>query len=319
MNRHNSATQDKLGKQMALAALAAGLLPCVVSTSAQEAKPAAAGPDKAPFNTAAANKSSKPAEEKNVSGIMDNSFLIEEAYNQEPGIVQHILTGFYGVNKMGGPDDQAFNLSFTQEWPVLSQTHQFSYTVPYSLVDSGGQRDNGIGDILLNYRYQAYFDEPNLRAFAPRFSLVLPTGDVDRGFGDDTLGFQWNLPFSTAIGDKWFAHANAGLTFLPDAGPKPRHDLLHYNLGASTIYAATSDLHFMLEWVGSWNDQFDVTAGSSHEFESLIMPGVRKAFNFENGSQWVVGLGVPIGLTGSAPDIGVFLYLSFEHGLGKSK
>ena len=38
---------------------------------------------------------------------------------------------------------------------------------------------------------------------------------------------------------------------LPEAAPQPRHDLLHYNLGASLIYAARSDLHFMLEWIGN--------------------------------------------------------------------
>jgi hypothetical protein len=30
-----------------------------------------------------------------VDGIMDNSFLIEEAYNQEKGVVQHIFTAIY--------------------------------------------------------------------------------------------------------------------------------------------------------------------------------------------------------------------------------
>ena len=30
-------------------------------------------------------------------GIQDNSFFIEEAYNQEAGVVQHILNGWYSV------------------------------------------------------------------------------------------------------------------------------------------------------------------------------------------------------------------------------
>jgi hypothetical protein len=43
------------------------------------------------------------------------------------------------------------------------------------------------------------------------------------------------------------------------------------------------------------------------------MPGIRKAFKLDNGSQWVVGVGVPIGVTRTAPEVGAFLYTSFEH------
>ena len=257
--------------------------------------------------------------ERNVDGIMDNSFLVEEAYNQEPGVVQHILTTAYSVDRMGGPDDQSWNLAFTQEWPVFSQKHQLSYTVPYNYVRSGGLSDDGVGDVLLNYRYQAYYDEKTLRAFAPRFSLVLPTGDAQRGFGEDTVGSQVNLPFSTALGDKWFVHLNAGTTFLPDAASATGRGLWHYNLGASAIYAATRNIHFLVEWLGVWNETPNANGNLHHEFASVISPGVRKAFNFQSGSQLVLGVAAPIGLTGSAPDYGVFLYFSFEHSFLKGK
>src|SRR5437867_2660866 len=253
------------------------------------------------------------AAERNVEGVLDNSFFIEEAYNQEPGVVQHIFNAVYGFRPANGSDEHDFDFAFTQEWPLFSQTHQFSYTLLYSFSEIGRHEENGFGDMLLNYRYQAWFETNTLTAFAPRFSLILPTGDAKRGFGNDTVGYQWSLPFSTTLGDFWFAHANAGLTFLPDAGPAPRHDLLGYNLGASLIYAATPTLNFMLEWIGIWKDSPDHTGRVGQEFSSLISPGVRRAFNFPGGSQFVVGLGVPIGLTRSAPDIGAFLYLSFEH------
>jgi hypothetical protein len=250
-----------------------------------------------------------------VDGIMDNSFFVEEAYNQEPGIVQHIFTGLYSVSRFSSTDDERVDFGFTDEWPVFSQTHQLSYSVPYSFVRTQGQWTDGVGDMLLNYRYQALFKEDTLTALAPRFSLVLPTGDEDRGFGYGTIGYQWNLPFSTAIGDRLFAHANAGLTFLPDVGEQPEHDLLHYNLGASLIYCFNSNFHFMLEWVGVWNETVGISNGTEHEFASIISPGVRYAFNFRNGSQLVLGLAVPLGLTSSTSDIGGLLYLSFEHRL----
>jgi hypothetical protein len=248
-----------------------------------------------------------------VDGIKDNSFLIEEAYNQEPGEVQHIFNAAYYQNRQAGPDDQIWSLNFTQEWPLFSQRHQFSYTVPYFFADTGRQSDNGIGDVMLNYRFQAYYNEEHLRAFAPRASLVLPTGPPELGLGEDTVGAQFNLPFSSAWGDRWFTHFNAGLTYLPDAYSTGQRAALNYNLGASAIYALTSDLHFLLEFTTTWLNVPDNGGGLDYKFLPLISPGVRKAFNFANDSQLVLGLAAPIGLNATAPDFGVFFYVSFEH------
>jgi hypothetical protein len=255
------------------------------------------------------------AEEENsppIDGIMDNSFLVEEAYNQEPGIVQHIFTGAYSVDRISNTAERRLDFSFTQEWPVFGQTHQFSYTIPYSVVKDSGHWENGIGDVLLNYRYQAYFDEKSLTALAPRFSLVLPTGDERKEFGNGTLGYQWNLPFSTTFGDRWFAHANAGLTFLPSAGLKPGHDLLNYNLGGSVIYCANRRLNFMLEWVGAWNQGLRGSRVEDHIFLSVLSPGIRYAFNLAEETQIVIGFGVPIGLNRDTPELAGLLYFSFE-------
>ena len=81
------------------------------------------------------------ASEPLAKGIQDNSFFIEEAYNQEPGVVQHIFNlaiDFTNGSREIGP-------SFTQEWPVFSQTHQFSYTIPYVFTED----DNGMVELLL--------------------------------------------------------------------------------------------------------------------------------------------------------------------------
>src|SRR5580765_8093872 len=126
------------------------------------------------FEVPAAEPGAGPVRERNVDGIMDNSFLVEEAYNQEPGVVQHILTAAYGLNRLHGPDENRLDSSFTQEWPLFSQTHQLSYTLFGSIAKTGGRSENGFGDMMINYRYQAWYDESTLTAFAPRFSLVLP-------------------------------------------------------------------------------------------------------------------------------------------------
>jgi hypothetical protein len=244
---------------------------------------------------------------------MDNSFLVEEAYNQEAGIVQHILTAAYSVDRISNTGERRLDFSFTQEWPVPGQTHQLSYTIPYSVVKDSGRWENGIGDVLLNYRYQAYFNEKTLTAFAPRFSLVLPTGDERNGFGNGTLGYQWNLPFSTTFGDRWYTHANAGLTFLPRAGLSPGHDLLNYNLGASVIFCANNRLNFLLEWVATWNQGLRGSRAEHHVLLSVLSPGVRYAINLAEETQIVIGFGLPIGLNSATPELAGLLYFSFEH------
>lgn len=52
------------------------------------------------------------AQDKKEGPIQDNSFLVEEAYNQEPGVVQHIST----FTRFQESKDWIY--TFTQEWPV---------------------------------------------------------------------------------------------------------------------------------------------------------------------------------------------------------
>jgi hypothetical protein len=249
-------------------------------------------------------------------GIMDNSFLVEEAYNQEPGVVQHITSGLISWERLDGADDRSLVLGFTQEWPVPGQKHQLSYTIPYTRLEGPDASDDGIGDVFVNYRYQAHYDGSKLSAFAPRLSLILPTGDPDRGLGNDTLGLQLNLPYSRALGDRFYVHTNAGATLLPDAADGVDRQLFH--VGASGIVAATRTLHVLLEGVGVWNEVVDGSGQDDREFVALVSPGARYAFNLESGSQLVLGAAAPFGATGSAPDFGLLLYVSFEHRFRKT-
>ena len=247
------------------------------------------------------------ASELLAKGIQDNSFFVEEAYNQEPGVVQHILN--VPINFING--SREITPSFTQEWPVFSQTHQFSYTIPYAFTEE----DNGMEDMRLNYRLQALTEDEWTPAFAPRLSLVLPTGDRDKGLGTGVVGYETNLPFSKIISDRWTLHFNAGISVFPNARD---HHLTNYNLGASAIYAVSRDFNLMLETVAGWNE--DITEGElapeptvDRATTALVSPGARYAFNLPNDAQLVVGVALPIGLTSDSPDWGMFFYCSFEH------
>ncbi len=236
--------------------------------------------------------------------IEDNSFLIEEAYNQEKGVFQYINT-FYR-ERSGN-----WGYSFTNEMPIKKQQHQFSYTI--NLARSGGT--TRFGDTYINYRYQMKgLREEEKVAVAPRFSIILPTGSYRRETGSGALGFQFNLPVSVTHSRKFVTHWNAGTTLIPRSrnSAGDRANTKGFNLGQSTVFLAKPNLNVLLETV--WNSNENVVARNRTEREHslLLNPAIRWAWNMKNGLQIVPGIGVPIGIGPSRGERGVFLYLSLE-------
>lgn len=241
--------------------------------------------------------------------IQDNSFLMEEAYNQEPGVIQHI--NFF--TRMS--QDRSWLYSFTQEWPMTGQKNQFSYTIVGTHSGSFPGSGAGIGDTAINYRYQLVGTGETRLAIAPRFSVLIPSGDsrVGRGFGG--TGLQTNTAISFVMVPKLVAHTNFGATWVPHAKNEfgDRAGTASYNLGQSFIWLAKPNFNVMLETV--LNDfSYVVSPGKTERGKDLLIsPGVRWAYNFKNGLQIVPGVAFPIGAGPSSGDHGVIFYLSFEH------
>ena len=239
--------------------------------------------------------------------ISDNSFLVEEAYNQEPGVVQHISA----FQLFRGADAWAY--SFTQEWPLFGRTHQLSFTLPIRRIHDGASVATGLGDVAVNYRFQV--TEAERLSVAPRLSLLLPTGRAKSDLGAGTLGVQVNVPASVVVASKVVTHWNAGGTVTPSAknAVGDKATTVAYNLGASLVWLARPTFNALLEIV--WTREEAVTGpGRSAASDGLsISPGIRWAYNFSSGLQIVPGIAFPIGLGPSAGDDAVLLYLSFEH------
>jgi hypothetical protein len=237
--------------------------------------------------------------------IMDNSFLIEEAYNQEPGVVQHIST-FVRTEGLGG-----WLATFTQEWPLLSQRHQLGFTLPVQHDGTAG----GVGDIAIHYRRQLREIRPQL-AIAPRLSLILPTGNRDEGRGKGSPGVEVALPVSYVLNSRFVGHTNGGLTFTPaaEAPNGDRDAVMETFIGQSIVFLAHRNINLMAEL--AWDVEESVVAtGVVDRTESFFFaPGLRMAINLESGAQIVPGIAVPIGLGPSRGDRAVFVYLSVEHG-----
>jgi hypothetical protein len=243
-------------------------------------------------------------------GIQDNSFLVEEAYNQNFGVVQHIssFTRFW--------NSQDWNYTFTQEWPVPADARQqLSYSLAVLYAGAFPGSGAGIGDVFLNYRYQLVGSGDTRVAFAPRLSLIFPAGDSTLGRGQGSFGMQTSLPLSVVLGRKIVSHWDAGATVFPRAqdASGDRAVVAGYNFGQSFIWLTHTRFNVLLETVFASSQTVlgrDRTQWSNSLF---LSPGIRWAHNFRNGLQIVPGIGIPIGVGPSDGEKAILLYLSFEH------
>ena len=242
--------------------------------------------------------------------IEDNSFFVEEAFNQEDGVVQHISTW----TLFSTPSKEAL-YTFTQEWPLWGFRNQFSYTVLHQSVNPSGT--SGLGDMLVTYRYQL-FTAGDWAAVSPRFSLIVPTGNRDQGLGWGTAGFQIALPVSKRLSENFIAHMNIlgtfhpGVTHVTATGKEVKHSLTGFAFGGSVLWLAADFLNIMLELMSESSSSIDARGNVVHETGAVVSPGVRFAIDIGE-LQIVPGVGVPLRFREGGQDTGVFLYLSFEH------
>lgn len=242
--------------------------------------------------------------------IEDNSYFIEEAYNQEDRVVQHINNARISLLSS---HDLAY--SFTQEWPVFSQKHQFSYTIGFSSLNSGNVF--GFNDVMLNYRYQLT-DHDAVVTLAPRISLIIPTGNAKKDLGTGVVGYQFNLPASKRISNKFVCHANVGFTLLPNVESTGEDNLIYHNTysflnsGVSAIWLMSYRTNFMLEVLYTLMHEAGTSSDMATNSQAFISPGFRHAFDLKK-LQIVPGVAVPILLQNESAEFGLFFYLSFEH------
>ena len=239
--------------------------------------------------------------------ITDNSFFVEEAFNQERGVFQNI----FGAARLQGN----WTATFTQEWPVTSQAHQFSYTVAW--LDAGAHA--GAGDTLLNYRYQASEEGPGRVAISPRASLILPSGRARNGLGWGSPGLQLNVPVSKQTGD-WYWHWNGGMAWLQHAEARFESDdggtvvrrasVVSPFVAGSAIYRLKPMLHLMMESVASF-EQSPAESGKVRDTVFTLSPGFRGGWNVGD-KQVVAGFAAPISWSADTRVTGAFLYLSYE-------
>jgi hypothetical protein len=246
--------------------------------------------------------------DKFLPAIEDNSMFIEEAYNQEDRVVQHISNLVFLPNMKDN-----YYYAFTQEWPAFGLKHQLSYTVQYNSYNRGDI--TGFGDILINYRYQLSYKE-NFIACSPRLSIIIPSGDKNKGLGSGSWGLQTNLPLSKRWSNHFSNHFNFGVNYLFKVKENDisfNKSLVSYFAGISSIWLISEKFNLMLECLTNFNANPDLKNKVIYTNQTILAPAFRYAINIKK-LQIVPGVSLPLtfekNLKASA---GAFFYLSFEH------
>jgi hypothetical protein len=238
-----------------------------------------------------------------------NSFLVEEAFTQEAGVVEHI--GAFRFSRQSG----TWEYSLTQEWPLFNAKHQLSFTLPFEWEPVATEGATGMGDAEVSYGYQLMADDRSGIFVSPRLGLVLPTGDVERGRGAGAPGVEASLPVSISVSRDVVANWNLGASYTPSArNPQgDEADMVRYELGGSLIWMARPLLGLITGAVWESGDEVDGRGETSRSNRLLVAPGIRGTVNLGRGLQLVPGIMVPIGLGPSDGERAIYLFLSLEH------
>ncbi len=249
--------------------------------------------------------------------IEDNSMYIEEAFNQERAIIQHISNLIV--------DKDGLQYVFTQEIPMPNEKNQLSIGIVYNALKTkptGSQSHGGFGDLYINYR-PMLMNKTDWALVIPRFTVIAPTGNAKYGFGSGGWGAQFNLAVTKRLNSKITTHWNAGSTRIfkehfyaantnGELQLARQKSHTSYNVGASAIYLVSNSFNFMLEYIAGFNRGFGELGQTQRVNETVINPGFRFAIN-AGITQIVPGLGIPLNFVdGKHVSTGTFVYLSIE-------
>lgn len=219
--------------------------------------------------------------------IEANGFFVEEAYNQEEGMLQQIATAM-------GVRHGAWSGEFSQEWPLFSVRHQLDVAVQVA-------EDEGVTGAGAEYRYLL------VGGVGEPFSLS-PGVEASWSRDEDAWELEAVLPASVRLGETLVANTNVGVSFAADdLGGRPG-----LTLGEGLVWRATPRMNLLMEAV--FNRGEPLLQGEDGEDRSFVVsPGVQYAFALGDDVQLVPGVAFPVGVGPSDGQRAVMLYLSLEH------
>jgi hypothetical protein len=237
--------------------------------------------------------------------VRENSFLLEEAFNQAKGVVQHL-------NSVSGGGRGGVRYTFAEEWPIGGMRHQLAYTVPLVNAPIGGI--TGLGDVGVHYRHQLRGARGGRVFVAPRLSALFATGDESLGMGAGGTTVETLIPVSVER-DAFAIHGNAGLSLTPRSsdGMGGGATTMSSRIGAGAGWAATSTIDLVLETLWKRSESVAGTNVVRVQRELVVSPGIRWAHELPGGVRIVRGFAFTLGVGPSRGRNAVFAHLSIEH------
>jgi len=249
--------------------------------------------------------------------LEDNSFMLEEAFNQDMGVIQHIFNANFDKFRF-----ETLQLSYTQEIPLTHRKHQLNLCFNYLMQGNttGSLQANGFGDLYVSYR-PLIFDERDWLMFIPRLTVIVPTGDASRKLGNGAWGLQVNLAATKRLSKKLVMHFNAGATQFvkfdryqyngDQSTLTAERDVLFKNLGWSAVWHFRPRLNLMFEHTANYNADISDQGVVFTKTMQVFNPALRYCIN-RSHMQVVPGIGFPVSVADGRAQQGIFFYLSFE-------
>jgi hypothetical protein len=245
--------------------------------------------------------------------LQSNGMLVDTAYHQEAGEVQHALT--FSHSHKGG-----WASVISQEWPVLSEKHQVSFSLPADLLVKRADGHRGVGDLTLEYSYALIGNNKSRLTVSPGVGFSLPTGSVAKGFGAGGPGTLVKLPISVMLSRRFASNSTVELRYVSSAenADGDHFHIWKYEVGQSFVWFAKPRFNVLVEAV--WEKEKATNRSGFKEIDSdlFISPGVRWAHVFHNGISIIPGFAVPIGVGSSRGDQRFFFYFAVEHHFTRS-
>ena len=234
--------------------------------------------------------------------------MLEEFLTAEPSYVQSRgefeVSAAYDYREPAG----SWRLPVLVEYGITGRI-EAEVEASYLSVPGDGSRDHGPGDVELGLHYALRPDVERV-AVTLGANVGLPTGDEARGLGGGRTEVELFGTAGMRLG-RAELHVTAMLAVEDETEP---------GLNAAAVYPHR-DLRFALE--------AHVLRGSARSGEQIAVPDVATETGGDTGDKelWLVltpglfhcpgagvqyGIGVPIGLTGSAPDWGIIGRLTVE-------
>jgi hypothetical protein len=234
-------------------------------------------------------------------------FKTEVVYPQEKGELEAEVTSVYQRRSGGDIWSVPISLEYglTDQWQVEAEWNSF---MQHHL--KHGSFDRGIGDVEIGSQYSFMNVGDSLFHVAPRFSVGIPVGDVNKDFSEGFIEYEPAVVFARDIPElhytQVFTEIGLGLVQrakhsgdADDAEPAAHE----FNLGAGffTLFPHGA-FTFEFNWTNNqWNNH-------GTENQLYVTPGilVRATKNIE------IGLGIPVGLNQQSDRFDIAAHITCE-------